>query len=428
MKSFPHFLITLLLTFFSLSTAEKIDGIIAVVGDSIILSSKLEAYMFLKINQEGLKPDSLEVNILRYRLLNELIEGKVLLVHAEKDSNITVSNEEIEEELNRRINFILTQNKISLNEFEEVLKKEQGISILKFKKEVRTQIRQELLKQMVQQFYISSEKVSRSEIEDFYNEYEDSLPSLGNSIRLLKISINLSPSGDIRQKAYSKIISIKELLDNGEDFAELASLHSDGPNAANGGIIGYISKGTLNELAFEEKIFSLKPGETSAPFETRLGFHIVNILERKDQEVKVRQIFVNTSPSQESIKSAISSLDSVKAHCKSEKDFTLAVQKYSTDDVSKARDGLLNWQTLTNLDPKIKNGFDTLTVGKISAPIKVNNIVSLYRIHSLKDTRKLTLTDDWNEIALIAQRIHAQKKLRDLVNKWQKETFIDIRL
>jgi hypothetical protein len=67
-----------------------------------------------------IKPDSLEATILRYRLLDELIEGKVLLVHAEKDTNITVSNEEVESELDRRIGFILSQNKISLEELEEV--------------------------------------------------------------------------------------------------------------------------------------------------------------------------------------------------------------------------------------------------------------------------------------------------------------------
>ena len=69
-------MLALVLFVFSLSAAEKLDGIIAVVGDSVILSSELEAYMFLQINQLGLQPDSLEMNILRYKLLNGLIEGK----------------------------------------------------------------------------------------------------------------------------------------------------------------------------------------------------------------------------------------------------------------------------------------------------------------------------------------------------------------
>ena len=125
-RSFRSFVLALVLFAFSLSAAEKLDGIIAVVGDSAILSSELEAYAFLQINQLGLQPDSLEMNILRYKLLNELIEGKVLLVHAEKDTNITVSSDDLEGELNNRIKMILSQNRITIQEFEKLLEEEQG--------------------------------------------------------------------------------------------------------------------------------------------------------------------------------------------------------------------------------------------------------------------------------------------------------------
>ncbi len=412
----------------STRAAERLDGIIAVVGDSIILSSELEAYMFLKINQLGLKPDSLEKNMMQYKLLEELIEGKVLLVHAEKDTNITVFADEIESELTNRINYILKQNRISMDEFEVLLEKEQGISLTKFKKEIRQQIRQELLKQKVQQFYIAANKINRSDVENFYNEYRDSLPALGKSIRLSKITVNLTPSDKIRQKAYAKITSLKEMLDNGEDFEKVAKLHSEGPNAANGGELGYIAKGTLNELTFEEKIFSLKPGETSEPFETRLGFHIVNILDRKDQKVNVRQLFVGITPPEKEIQRTIALLDSLKINCTTSDCFKKAVQKYSTDKASKVKDGQMKWFTLAELPSQIHDAFDTLTVGALSSPVKTDNSISLFRIDKIVENRRLSLSEDWNEIAQIAQRIFTQKKLIDLVDKWQQETFIDIRL
>ncbi len=412
----------------TIRAAEKLDGIIAVVGDSAILSSELNAYMFLKINQLGLKPDSLEINMLRYKLLDELIEGKVLLVHAEKDTNISVYADEIEGELGSRIDYILRQNRISIKEFEALLEKEQGISLVKFKKEIRQQIRQELLKQKVQQFYISSNKINRSDVESFFNEYQDSLPALGKSIHLSKITIHLTPSDEVRQKAYTKITSLKEMLDNGDDFTKIARLHSEGPNAANGGDLGYIAKGTLNELNFEEKIFSLKPGETSDPFESRLGFHIVNILDRKDQKVQVRQLFVRITPPEKEVQNTLALFDSLKTPCASKDCFIKAVQTYSTDDASKARNGQMKWSTLSELDTKTKTAFDTLTVGTVSSPVKKENSISLYRIDDIKENRQLTLSEDWNEIAQIAQRIYTQKKLIDLVIKWQQETFIDIRL
>jgi len=413
---------------YSIRASEKLDGIIAVVGDSIILSSELNAYMFLKINQLSLKPDSLEINMLRYKLLDELIEGKVLLVHAEKDTNISVYADEIEGELSSRIDYILRQNRISMKEFEALLEKEQGISLAKFKKEIRQQIRQELLKQKVQQFYISSNKINRSDVESFFKEYQDSLPALGKSIHLSKITLNLTPSDEIRQKAYAKITSLKEMLDNGDDFSKIAKLHSEGPNAANGGELGYIAKGTLNELNFEEKIFSLKPGETSDPFESRLGFHIVNILDRKDQKVQVRQLFMSITPPEKEVQKTLALFDSLKTHCTSKDCFIKAVHTYSTDDASKTRNGQMKWSTLSELDTQIKNAFDTLTVGTVSSPVKMENRISLYRIDDIKENRHLNLSEDWNEISQIAQRIYTQKKLINLVVKWQQEIFIDIRL
>jgi len=408
--------------------SQRLDGIAAVVGDSIILISELEGYLFLKINQEGLKPDSLEMKGLREKLLNELIDGKVLLVHAEKDTAIKVTNDDVEGEVNHRITMILEQNGLTMKQLEDVLQQQQNISLTKFRKELSQQIKQELLQQKVQQLYVSSDRINKSDVQLFYNEYKDSLPDAGKSILLSKIVINLKPSDVVRQKAFAKISSIKEMLNNGDDFGEIAKLHSDGFTAANGGDLGFISKGTLSELAFEEKIFSLKPGETSEPFETRLGFHIVNILERRDQQVKVREIFVKTVPPENDIKKTVALLDSIRSKCKSEKDFSEAVQKFSTDDASKNRNGLMQWQSLSSIDTKIVKSFDTLTAGNLSSVIQDNSIMTLYRIADIKESRKLNLTDDWSEIEQIASRVFTQKKLKELVMKWKKNTYIDKKL
>jgi peptidyl-prolyl cis-trans isomerase SurA len=411
-----------------LHASEKLDEIVAIIGDSLILSSELDAYTLLRVNQLGIKPDSLERDILRYNLLNEIVEGKILLVHAEKDTNISITNEEIENEVNNRINYILKQNNIDLNALDALLKREQGINLITFKKEIGQQIRQEIFKQKVQQFYISADNISRNDVEVFYKEYKDSLPSLGESVRLSTISINLRPSDEVKEKAFAKISLIKEMLDNGDDFDKIAKLHSEGPNAKNGGELGYISKGTLNLINFEEIIFSLKPGETSNIFSTNMGFHIVNIIDRKDQQVRVRQIFVNFNFPEEKIQEITSLLDSIKLHCTNQEDFIKAVQLYSSDDATKARNGQLKWQVTSGLDPKIKSAFDTFTVGSISSYIKNDNLLTIYRIDDIQKNRHLTLKDDWNEIAQIAQRIYTQKKLIDLVEKWRKEIYIDIRL
>ncbi|MFW5775225.1 MAG: SurA N-terminal domain-containing protein, partial [Chitinivibrionales bacterium] len=96
---------------------ERIDGIAAVVGDSTILRSEVEAFAYMLANQMGQQPDSLSINMFRQKALEELINGKVLLVKAAKDSNINVSSADIENEVENRIDMILRQNKIDMETF-----------------------------------------------------------------------------------------------------------------------------------------------------------------------------------------------------------------------------------------------------------------------------------------------------------------------
>jgi peptidyl-prolyl cis-trans isomerase SurA len=407
---------------------QRVDGVIAVVGDSAILQSELDAFAMMKAGQSGHLPDSLEMNILRNQSLQELIDGKVLLVHAEKDTNISISDYEIEEELNNRITMILRQNGLTMDNFEEVLQKQDGMTLTKFKMEIRKQIRNELIKQKVQQRYVSSAALSKKEVTAFYETYKDSLPANGKSVLLSTIVRQIRPSDKIRQESYTKITAIKTRLSKGEDFTALAKQYSEDPNAAQGGDLGLISKGTLSELTFEERAFSLNVGEISDPFETRLGFHIITIIGKKDQMVHVKQIFISVKPPEEEIVRSVALLDSIRSNTRSADDFVRSVKQFSQDDVSKSRDGQLKWQTVAGLEPQIARAIDTLPEGGITAPLRRENSAAIYRVDKRLDSRPLTLDIDWNQIADIAYRITNQTKLFDIVKKWRQETYIDIRL
>jgi peptidyl-prolyl cis-trans isomerase SurA len=382
----------------------------------------------MKAGQSGHLPDSLEMNILRNQSLQELIDGKVLLVHAEKDTNISISDYEIEEELNNRITMILRQNGLTMDNFEEVLQKQDGMTLTKFKMEIRKQIRNELIKQKVQQRYVSSAALSKKEVTAFYETYKDSLPANGKSVLLSTIVRQIRPSDKIRQESYTKITAIKTRLSKGEDFTALAKQYSEDPNAAQGGDLGLISKGTLSELTFEERAFSLNVGEISDPFETRLGFHIITIIGKKDQMVHVKQIFISVKPPEEEIVRSVALLDSIRSNTRSADDFVRSVKQFSQDDVSKSRDGQLKWQTVAGLEPQIARAIDTLPEGGITAPLRRENSAAIYRVDKRLDSRPLTLDIDWNQIADIAYRITNQTKLFDIVKKWRQETYIDIRL
>jgi len=84
--------------------------------------------------------------------------------------------------------------------------------------------------------------------------------------------------------AVNRLADLKDRIEHGADFTELARLHSDDTSAARGGDLGWISPGdTVPE--FEQAMRRLEPGEVSAPFKTAFGWHIVQVLERRTQDM-----------------------------------------------------------------------------------------------------------------------------------------------
>jgi peptidyl-prolyl cis-trans isomerase SurA len=414
----------------SLHALDRLDGIAAVVGDSIILTSELDAYVMMRTTAGGTSaaPDSASLPKLKKQYLQELVDGKVLIVHAAKDTNIVVSSDDVEQALNNHIQQILTQNNITTDVLEKELKEKYGMGLSKFRAQLRAQFREQLVKQKVQQQYIPAVQISRNDVEAFFAQYKDSLPTIGESVLLSKIVVQLKPADSLRQVAFAKINNIRHRLDNGEDFAALAKQYSEDPSAENGGDLGFISKGTLNELKFEEMAFSLNVGQVSDVFESRLGFHIIMIVAKKDQMVHVRQIFVAVSPPQAAVDRVMAQLDSMKNHAISQADFTDAVKKYSTDNQTKSKSGRVGWVPLYSLPDPVRSALDSLKAGQMSIPLRQGNEFSLYRIEERVQNRALTLSDDYDLLSEKTKEIMAQKKLLDLVKKWRRDVYVDIRL
>ena len=406
---------------------EKLDGIAAVVGDEVILLSDLNAYTAIRLNNLGNTLDTHDTLSLKRKFLNEMIDGKILLVHGKKDSTISVTDEDVEEATTNHINMILKQNNLTLDSLEKELFRQQGISLVKFKNDARKIIREQLIKQKVQQTYLYNIKITRKDVENFYKDYKDSLPDLGESVYLSKLVIENTPSEKIKQQAYDKILKIKQKLDNGEDFSECARKFSESPDASEGGNIGFISKGTLNEIKFEEEAFSLNVGQISEPFETRLGFHIIKVLEKRDQQVNIQQIFISVNPSEEENKRNLSIIDSIRNNCKTLESFDNAIQKYSSSEASK-KHGNMGWLSLYDLSPDIKNGIDSISVGMITKTFVNNNTLTVYRLNDRVKSRKISLKNDFALLENKAKDIVVQKKLIDLVNNWKKFIYIEIRI
>jgi len=405
-----------------------LDGIAAVVGDEIILRSELEAYAYMRLTASGQNPDSADTKKLLDDCLGDLIDNKVLLVRAMSDTTINVRSDEVESTLNNHINTILRQNNITLEQLEAQLRIQQGTTIARFKSEMRRAIREQLYKQKLQQGYYFSAKINRRDVERFYAKYADSLPEVGESFELLKLSLRLDTQDSVRQAAFDKINAAKREIDAGMSFEDAAKKYSESPEGAAGGDLGFLAKGSTTELAFEERAFSLPVGRASEPFETRLGYHIIKVEEKKGMSVRLRHILVRCAPTEGQREALTAKLDSLRNAVKDRAGFEAAVRAMSVDNATRGRGGDLGWLTLLEMQPPVREAVQNLQAGQISAIVTEGNIFSIYMVSNRADSRRLTLENDYTLIAEKAKDIFAQQQLLDNVKKWREKIFIDVRI
>ena len=406
----------------------RLDGIAAVVGDEIVLFSELEAYVYMRLMAVGLEPQHADMKALIEAGMADLIDNKVLLVRARGDSTINVRNDEVESTLNNHIAMILQQNRMTMEQLELQLRIQQGTTMARFKSEARRAIREQLYKQKLQQSYYFGAKVNRRDVEEFYAKYGDSLPVVGESFELLKLSLRLAPSDSVRQAAFDKIRAAKREIDAGGNFEELAKKYSESPEGASGGDLGYLSKGSTEILALEERAFALPVGQASEPFETRLGYHIILVEEKRDMRVKLRQILVRCAPTEQEREALIARLDSMRTALKGRAQFEAAARAQSVDAATRTRGGNMGWATLLELPPSVREAVQSLEAGQISAPVAEDNVISIYMVNKRADSRKLTLENDYAIIAEKAKDITAQLKLLDMIKQWRDKTYIDKRI
>jgi parvulin-like peptidyl-prolyl isomerase len=263
--------------------AEVVDKIIAVVNDEIItlyeFNTAFEPYR--KNIENTYKGTDKEAVIKQSReaFLQRLIDNILIEQEAKKSgAGIIVKDEEVMEVLQD----ILAKQKLSMQEFSKNLAKE-GKSLDSVKKEIRGQIiRARLLRREVKAKIL----VSDEEIGEYYNknrqEYEGK-----ETVRIKQILLVLPPNADktIIAKVKNEAMQLHKRVKNGESFDLLALNYSQGPAAAQGGDVGFIGRGTIIPEV-EAAAFSLPVGQVSEVIESSVGFHIIQVVDKKGAGLK----------------------------------------------------------------------------------------------------------------------------------------------
>ncbi|MDD5525148.1 MAG: peptidylprolyl isomerase [Smithella sp.] len=263
--------------------AEVVDRIIAVVNDDIITLYEFNAAFepYLKNIENTYKGNDKETVIKQTRsaFLQRLIDNILIEQEGKKSgTGIIIKDEEVMDV----IRDIMTKQKLSMQDFLKNLAKE-GNSLDSVKKEIRTQMmRARLLRREIKSKVI----VTDEEIGEYYNKNRQDYEGK-ETVRIKQLLLLIPPNADSAAiaKVRTGAMQLHKSVMAGESFDLLIVKYSQGPAAAQGGDVGFVGRGTI--IPEVEKVaFSLPVGQISEVIESSVGFHIIQVVDKKGAGLK----------------------------------------------------------------------------------------------------------------------------------------------
>lgn len=394
-----------------------VDKIVAVVGSDIIKDSEIENQL-LQMKQQGILSPGFD----KCDMLEELLYQKLLLDQSKLDS-IEVTDKQIEDEINRRVQY-LTEQIGSAEKLEKYYEK----SILELRTEWRVKIKEQMLAQKMESNLLNPIEVTPNDVRLFYeNSPKDSLPMLNPQFEILQIEIKPPVSKEQEKELRRKLEEYRTRIISGESFAKIATLYSDDPGSArNGGSLGFMSRAELVP-EFANVAFKLKPGEVSRIVKTDFGFHIIEMVERRGEKVHVRHILLTPEVTSQVLGEARALADSVyQLILNDSTDFKRAAYQYSDDENTKNNGGLyVNPYTGTSkfdskqIDPSTIHEIKSLKVGDVSKPFLTTDmqgkqVYKIIKLVSQTEAHQATLKDDYS----IIKELALEDKKNTHMEKW----------
>src|SRR5690606_5497558 len=273
-----------------IAAQQVLDKIVAVVDDEIILKSELDYRTTIEAAQRRIDPNTIG---LREQILNAVIEDKLVLAQANLDS-IVVTDDEVKQRIDYQIQ-VFEQQYGSRQKVEEVY----GMSVERIKRELEDDVRKNIMTQKLQEKKFGVVEATRREVEEFFEKYKDSLGVIPEKVEIAHIFRNPKASERIKQKSFDKAQKILDSIKAGADFAEMASKYSEDPvSAAEGGDLGFVKRGIFYP-EFESAAFALSVNEISEVVESPVGFHIIQLLEKRGESIHTRHILIKIQADEE---------------------------------------------------------------------------------------------------------------------------------
>ncbi|MBX2884256.1 MAG: peptidylprolyl isomerase [Granulosicoccus sp.] len=399
---------------------QVLDRIRAVVNNGIVLESELIAAIeFFKTeaatSAQNIPQDS---QVLSQRILEQLIQREVFRQHA-RQLGVAVDAKSV----NRAVDQIAQRNNLDALRFRQTLQ-QQGIDYNLFRQNVEDELlRQRLIEREVQ----SRIRVSTQEIDDFVDAARnDADEKQKYRIQHILVSLPAAASSEQVQAAQDKAQALIKRIDEGENFARLATAESDGARALQGGDLGWRSLQELPEL-FASEVRRLSAGEHSGVVRSANGLHILRLAETQrvdptqQAETLARHIFI--SGDNEEVEKQLNDL---RLRINNGESFETLAERFSEDPNSAADGGELPWFSKGEMPAAMEQMADSLSINEISVPFRTQ-----FGWHLLQLIDRRLRQIDEEALREQANNALSQRKLDQEIQRWSRqlrdESYVEVR-
>lgn len=409
----------------------KIDGVIATVGDYIILDSDIDKNLL-----EAAANGNDVSKITRCQMLGKLLEERLYAHQALQDS-IVVTDSEIKSSMEEKIDIMLEQSRGSMEDLVNFYKKNSEEEFRRYFFDILKM--NELTKRMTNTI-IDKVEITPEEVRNFFVQIpKEELPIISDEVEIAQIVIQPNITQSEKQKVIDKLNEFKVDIAAGSSFYSKAVLYSQDPGSKSNG--GYMKINRKSPLVkeFKEVAFSLEEGQISEPFETEYGYHIIYIEKIRGQDVELRHILIAPKVSEEALKEAKEEVTLIrKKIMDGEITFADAARSSSDEKETKANGGtLLNPKSLdskfdmTKLDAVLYGQVSNLKTGEVSLPYLEEDRVKgkVYKLMMVTNRIPSHAADYAKDYLKIKEFALSDKRIKE-VAKWTdakiKETYIKI--
>jgi peptidyl-prolyl cis-trans isomerase SurA len=409
---------------------QKIDGIIATVGDYIVLDSDIDK-SFLELSSQG---NSIK-DITRCQMLGKLLEDKLYAHQAIQDS-VIVKDEEIREKMSSQIDYMVEQ----LGSMDKVIRYFKKSNEDDFRTELFEILKQQKLAMEMQRKIIDGIEITPEETRNFFKKIpEADRPVFGAELEIAQIVITPKVTPEEKQKVIDKLKLIKQEVLAGASFKTRAVIYSDDRGSASNGGFYKINRKTAFVKEFKDVAFSLQEGEVSDPFETEFGYHIIMVEKIKGQDIELRHILLMPKVSDASLKEAKDKIELIRKRIQDKEiTFAEAARTMSDEKETRANGGtLINPKTqdthfeLTKMDPEFYGQVSNLKDGEISQPIlnddpKAGKSYKIVTVTNRINDHVADYSKDYQKIKELALKEKQIKAIGKWTNQKITETYIKV--